>query len=141
MNVLIDYLRDLNWLAVVVATLAAFVAGFIWYSRGVFGNIWMKTAGLKEKDIKSANMGKSIVIGLVSTFVTATALAVVFDVLALSGALSGALLGVLVAVGFIVANKAMHDAFELKSATYFLVTGAGDIVALAVMGAVLGLFN
>lgn len=56
MDVLIDYVKQLNWLAVVLAAAAAFVVGFIWYSRGVFGKAWMKSAGLKEKDISSGDM-------------------------------------------------------------------------------------
>lgn len=141
MDVLMDYVNQLNWVAVIVAAVAAFAAGAVWYSNGVFGKRWQKGAGLSDKDLKSASMGKSMGGGFVVTLISAVALAVTFDVLALEGAVDGALLGALVALGFVVTNKVMHSLFELKSNDYILVTGAGDVVALAVMGAVLGLLR
>jgi hypothetical protein len=37
-----DVLGDLNWLAVIVATVAYFALGAIWYAPAVFGNLWMR---------------------------------------------------------------------------------------------------
>lgn len=141
MDVLIDYVNELNWVAVLVATVAAFVTGAIWYSKPLFMKPWMKGAGLSEKDINNGNPAKAMVAGAISTFVGAAALAVLFDVLALEGAMDGALLGAMVALGFIVTNKVMHNYFEQKSEQYTLITTTGDIVALAVMGGVLGLIS
>ena len=141
MDVLMDYVNELNWVAVVVAALAAFAVGAVWYSNALFAKPWMKGAKLTEKEMKNADMIKPMVVGLLTTFVGAAALAVLFDVLALSGAVDGALLGVLVAAGFIGTNKLMHNMFEIKSSNYTVITIAGDIVSLAVMGAVLGLFS
>lgn len=141
MDVLLDYVAELNWLAVLLSTVAAFVVGAVWYSQGVFGKQWMRGARLTEKELKNASMPKSIIGGALSTFVGAIALAVLFDVLALDGVVDGLMLGALTAIGFVVSNKVMHTLFELKPTNYILVTTAGDIVALAVMGAVLGLIR
>lgn len=139
MDVLMDYVGELNWVAVLAATVAAFAVGAVWYSKALFAKPWMKGAGLKEKDIEQADMVKSMVSGVVTTFIGAVAFAVLFDVLALDGVLDGALLGVMVAVGFIGTNKVMHNMFELKPTDYTVITVSGDIVTLAVMGAVLAL--
>lgn len=141
MDVLMDYVQDLNWVAVVVAALAAFAVGAVWYSEGVFGKAWMKAAGLKKEDAKKGNMPLIMGVSLVTVVVTSTALAVLFDVLALEGVVNGALLGALAAVGFIVSNKTMHSLFEQKPNDYLWITGLGDVVSLAVMGGVLGLFS
>src|SRR3546814_656433 len=45
-----------NWLGVVLAALAGFVVGGIWYGP-VMGKKWMGAVGLTEEDAKSANMG------------------------------------------------------------------------------------
>ena len=37
----------MNWLAVVVATVAFFVVGAIWYTA-LFGKIWQREVGLSE---------------------------------------------------------------------------------------------
>jgi len=141
MDVLIDYLNQLNWVAVLAAAVAAFLAGAIWYSQAVFGKQWMKGAGLTQKDVENPDMLKTMGGGFVTVVVSAVALAVVYDVFALEGVLDGVLLGALVALGFVVSNKVMHTLFEMKSNSYILITSAGDVVAFAVMGAVLGLLR
>lgn len=141
MDVLIDYLNQLNWIAVLAGTVAAFATGALWYSKALFLEPWMKGAGLSKKDVENPNMLKTMGGGFVSTLVSAIALAVVYDVLALDGVLDGLLLGVLVALGFVVSNKLMHTLFEMKPNSYILVTSAGDVVALGVMGAVIGLLR
>jgi hypothetical protein len=35
---LAQILSDINWLAVVIATAAAFMLGGLWYSKALFGN-------------------------------------------------------------------------------------------------------
>ena len=42
-----DVLGDLNWLAVIVATIAYFALGAIWYAPPVFGNLWMRAGGIQ----------------------------------------------------------------------------------------------
>ena len=37
---------DLNWLAVVVAAVAYFLLGGIWYAPPVMGNAWKKASGV-----------------------------------------------------------------------------------------------
>ncbi len=141
MEVLMDYIGQLNWIAVLAAAAAAFAVGAVWYSQSVFGKAWMKGAGLTKKQIDNPNMVKTMGGGAVTIFVSATALAVLYDVLALDSVFSGALLGVLVAGGFIVTNKLMHNFFEGKSSEYIMITALGDIVSIGVMGAVLGLLR
>lgn len=141
MEVLMDYVSELNWLAVLAGTVAAFVVGAVWYSQAVFGKQWMKGAGLTEKETKNADMVTPMVGGVVTTLISTIGLAVLFDVLALEGVLNGALLGAMVAVAFVVTNKVMHNLFEQKPSDYMLITISGDIVALAVAGAVLALLR
>src|SRR5690606_16925775 len=102
MEVLMDYVNQLNWVAALAGAVAAFAVGAVWYSQAVFGKQWMKGAGLSKKDIENPDVVKTLGGGALMTIVSAVALAVLFDVLALDSAVSGALLGVLVAVGFIV---------------------------------------
>ena len=45
-----------NWLGVVLAALAGFVVGGIWYGP-IMGKKWMGAVGLTEEQIKEGNMG------------------------------------------------------------------------------------
>jgi hypothetical protein len=64
-----------NWLAVLCASVAAFLIGWVWYSRKVFGSTWLVEVGLTEESLRQAKM--SLIFGgtFVLQFVAATALA------------------------------------------------------------------
>ena len=47
---------DVNWIAVILAALAGFVVGGIWYGP-VMGKKWMGAVGLTEEQIKEGSMG------------------------------------------------------------------------------------
>ena len=59
---------NINWIAILLAALSTLVVGFIWYNPKVFGNIWMKEAGLKEEDMKGVNMVKTFSLSIVYAF-------------------------------------------------------------------------
>lgn len=62
---------DINWLAVVLAAIAAFVVGGIWYGP-LFGKAWMVAAGKTEEELKATNPGRvfgpAFVLALLSSF-------------------------------------------------------------------------
>lgn len=137
MEVLLDYVSELNWLAVVVATAASFAVGAVWYTPALFGKAWMNAVGLKEKDTKNANMAQAMILTIAGTFVSAVAVGVLVQVLALTSVWQGATFGILVALSILSTNKLMQSQFELRPLMYNVITSGADIVALAVMGAIL----
>lgn len=141
MEVLLDYVSELNWLAVVVATLVSFGVGAMWYSQGLFGKVWMKSIGLKESDTKKASMAMPIILTLVGTFVAAVAMGVLVQVLALTSVWQGATFGIMIAVAFLATNKVMQAQFELRPLSYNVVTSAADVVTFALMGAILAVWR
>jgi hypothetical protein len=42
-----DVLSHLNWLAVLVAALAYFAVGALWYAPKVFGTVWATAGGIR----------------------------------------------------------------------------------------------
>ncbi len=140
MEVLLDYVSALNWVAVVVATLIAMVVGSVWYSPGLFGNAWMKSIGMKKKDFMNGSM-QPIVLAVVSSFVTAVALGVLLQVLELNTVWQGATFGILVALAFLATNKIMQAQFEKRPLSYNVVTSSADVVTFALMSAVLAVWR
>lgn len=53
---------ELNFYMVFVGGLVTLVLGFIWYSPALFGNVWMREAGLSEEQLKSGNMAKVFIL-------------------------------------------------------------------------------
>ena len=61
-----DFLSQVNWLAVLVATAAYFMLGALWYSKALFGTKW---AQLVKLDMTDPNLKKGFAGMMVSTFV------------------------------------------------------------------------
>lgn len=141
MEALMDYLSNLNWVAVLVASIAGFAVGAIWYSQAVMGKAWMKAAGIKQKDVKNADMAKPMIIGFTTVLVTAIALGVLVQPLALVTALQGATFGILIGLAFISTNKLMGNLFEQRNPSLFWINLGGDVLSLAVMGAILAVWR
>jgi len=59
---------NVNFLALLLAALSTLVVGFIWYNPRMFGNIWMKEAGLKEEDMNGSNMFKMLGLSFLYAF-------------------------------------------------------------------------
>lgn len=59
---------EINFLALLVASLSTLVVGFIWYNPKVFGTIWMKESGMTEEKIKGGNMIKTLLISFIFAF-------------------------------------------------------------------------
>jgi hypothetical protein len=49
---------EINFLAILSASVSALVVGFVWYNPKVFGNAWMKAAGMTDEQVKGGNMAK-----------------------------------------------------------------------------------
>src|SRR6266576_2435083 len=64
---------QVNWLAVVLATVSTMVVGSVWYAPQVFGKEWEKLAKIDPK--KRASAPRAIGITLVVSFISAYVLA------------------------------------------------------------------
>ena len=70
---------NLNYVAILVATVMSFLIGWLWYSPLLFGKPWMEAMGLTQEKIKQqqaeGGMGKMMAIGFCLAFLTAFYLA------------------------------------------------------------------
>ena len=112
-----------NWLAVGVGTVIAFMLGAAWYSPKMFGTKWAEGVGLKLESGATPPMA-AMLTQLVATF----SLAWVIGVLAVSHALFTAILVVLTLVAMIAAN----GMFAGKS-NYAIATECGFMSVLSVI--------
>ena len=56
---------EVNWIAIVVAALASFLLGGLWYSPVLFGKAWQREAGLTDEQLKNGNMAKIFGLALI----------------------------------------------------------------------------
>jgi len=113
----------LNWLAVVVGTLAAFMVGWLWYSPALFGKKWAKGSGVA---LDSAN--KMPVAAMVSQLIALFCLAMVIGLTATSDSLITAIFAIL-AVAFMVFS---NGGFSKKS-NYAMAVDLGHAVVSGIV--------
>ena len=99
--VLFELFGDLNWLAVIVAALAYWILGAIWFSKALFQDQWQAATGVEMGQPTATQ----IVGNLVTWFVSALALALIAEGTMADNAWDGIVLGFVASVGFIGMNR------------------------------------
>lgn len=129
-------ISQLNYWAILAAALSTFLIGGLWYSPAVFGKAWMRENGFTESELKKGNMtkifGLSFFLGLIASINLAMFLGT--D----TGAGMGAFYGFLAGLGWVTTFIGTHYLFERKSFTLFLINAGYSVVALTVMGVIIG---
>jgi hypothetical protein len=132
-------LTEINYLAVIVAALASFAIGGLWYAPFLFGNIWRKEAGISEEKAKQANMikifGLSFLLALVISFILAAFLGPDSDLV--WGIIAGGLAG----IGWATASLGIQYLFEGRSFKLFLINGGYQAVSYMVAGGIIGVWH
>jgi Protein of unknown function (DUF1761) len=130
----------INYLAVIVATVAAFALGGLWYSPLLFARQWVKAHGYTEERVKEMQKtaGKAYVISAFCQLLIALALAVIAGYLHLDHLVQGLKLGFLGWAGFALPLGRMANVFSDKPITVFYIDTGYQLVYLIVMGAIIG---
>lgn len=128
---ILDYLGDLNWLAVIVAAIAWFAFSAIWYSVPPLSNAWMRAAKVTPGD------GPPLVTLLVPTFigylVTTVVIALLARAVGASELIDGLSLGIVLGIGFGVIGALVVQIYEQKGGSYWLINGVNAIIAYSIV--------
>ena len=127
---------EINILAVLAATVAHQIIGTVWYGV-LFGKLWMRARGVRQEDL-GAGAAQAIVVSTVAALVMALALAVLLTVPERVDLATGLTIGAIAGVGFVATTTVINGVYENRSWTLIVLYAAYEIVALAVMGAILG---
>jgi Protein of unknown function (DUF1761) len=134
---------DINYWAVLLATLSTMVVGAIWYTPKVFGNYWMKAAGVKPSGRVSDAVGPIITTVIVS-FVTAWVLAGAVDIshrfYGGNYLINALVTAVLLWAGFTAARFITHDAFDQRPSGLTVLNIAHELVTVIVMAVIIGVW-
>lgn len=129
---------NINWLAVLVATIAYFMLGAIWYSKALFGVKWASLVGI---GMNNPDKGKRMAQMMIGTFVlilvTSVGLALLINRIDLHLLPSGIKLGLITGLCFATTSVAISFIYESRpTALYFIDCGyhlAGHIIAAIIM--------
>ena len=127
--------ESIDWWAVLVAGLAGFAVGGLWFSKLLFARPWMKEMGFSEADAKQGDAGRLLGGAALLTVLCAYPLA---RLAWRGGGWEGGLkVGLLVgsAVAF---AMGVDYLFERRSLRLWLITGGHQLVTFTVMGTIIG---
>ena len=134
------HVTDLNWVGVVAAAVAGLIIGIIWYAPQVFGKRWAAAAGV-ELLSPSRVPPMTIALSVVGALVTAFVLAVLIKAVGATSMADAGIVGFLAWLGFVVTWTLNAVTFERKPWMYWYINAGQGLVALVVMGEVIGFFN
>ena len=139
-----DTLGDLNWLAVIVAALAYFVLGGIWYAPPVFGKAWSAAAGFKEP-AEGETPGSAIYIApLIGDIIAAIAVGMLAAASGTDTLAEGLVLGLVTGIGIagvIIGTTAVFESNKPSSSTWFWITAAYHLVGFVLLGVIIGIWQ
>ncbi|OEK02415.1 hypothetical protein BFP97_13180 [Roseivirga sp. 4D4] len=130
----------INWLAVIVAAVAFFALGAVWYGP-IFGKTWQKGVGLSDDDMKNANMGKLFGSAFIFALIISVGMAIFFYGFGENpdmNATYGATMGLMTGIFFLFPSISMNYLFARKSAGLMLIDSGYHIVAYTIVGIILG---
>lgn len=134
---------SINWLAVVLATVAAMAIGSVWYGP-LFGQKWMKLVGLKKKDIEGDSwtpMYVMVVLAFVQAYILSHFIVYAsFFYPDLSGIVIGLITGFWAWVGFSGVAIVSNHMFSKRSNELIKIDAGNPLVTLLVSGAIIGAF-
>ena len=128
-----DALGELNWLAVIVATVVYFALGGLWYARPVFGDAWMKSAGIVMQE--GQRPGPAIYLTPLATgFISVTAIAMLAAATGSDTFGEGIVLGLVVGLGIAVMITAVEATFGTRPqpGPWFVINGAYQLLGLLI---------
>ncbi len=130
---LFDALSELNWLAVIVAALAYWILGAIWFSPPLFRKQWQEATG---KDM-SMPEPKQIVGNLLLWFIAALGMAMIANRIGADDALDGTVLGFVASFGFIGTNRINEGLYMGTDKKLMMVNAPYTLLGFVIMGIIL----
>jgi hypothetical protein len=131
--------QNLNWLAIIVAAVSAFVLGSLWYSPLMFARRWMKETGITEEATKSINMTKIFSLAFLLSFIAAFFLAMFIG--PESGGIFGTMAGFMAGLGWVFTFMGISYLFEARTMAHFLINSLYSVASLTLMGFIIGVWQ
>jgi hypothetical protein len=126
-----------NYLAVVVAAIAYFLLGYLWYGV-LFNKPWMALEHMTIEQAKSVSPVVPYIVSFLLELLVAYSLALLCIWRNANTASRGASVGVLVWIGFVGPIALMNYMFEMRPRALYAINEFYPLAGLILMGAILG---
>ena len=126
----------MNWVAIVIAAIAQFIIGWIWYGP-LFGKTWMSMMGMSQQSMSREGMRKTMTLTFIGSLVTAAVLSMLVGWMGAKTLGAGIAAGFWAWLGFVATVTLGGVLFAKMSWNLYILNNAYQLVSLAVMGAIL----
>ncbi|MDX8031521.1 DUF1761 domain-containing protein [Lentzea sp. BCCO 10_0856] len=136
-------LGDLNWLAVIVATIVYFGLGALWYAEFLFGKAWQKAMGWDGNAPEGAG-AVIYLVPLVTCFVATLATAMLAAATGTDTVGEGVVLAIVVGIGVsasVLAVTGMFDATKPAAMTSVAISAGYHFAGLLLASVILALWR
>ncbi len=127
----------LNWWAILLATVAAFALGGLWYGP-MFGKAWLAALGKSADELQPSP--QPFIISAVTALVTCVVVAALMHGLNMTGLASGLLFGFITGIGFIAAAMASDAAFCGWGWKLWAIQAGYRVAYSVLMGGIIGVW-
>jgi hypothetical protein len=133
-----ELFSQINLMAVLVAAVAYFMLGALWYSKPFFGSKWAAAVGMDMNDPdKGKGMGKMMAGTFLLIIVTGIGIALLVNRIDLTSLVSGLKLGLITGICFATTAVSISFIYESRpAALYFIDCGyhlAGHLIAAIIL--------
>lgn len=125
----------INYLAILVAAVATFALGAVWYIA--FQTPWMELSGVTEEQSGSGG-ASTFIISFITYLLAAYAMALLLQSMHVTTLQTGALTGALIGAFIVGGNIFTNNAYELKPMGLSVLNAGFSAISFAAMGAILG---
>lgn len=132
------FFSQLNWLAILAATIAYFILGAIWYSKALFANKWvvLHKIDMNDPDIRKG-LGALMFGSFIMMVVITLGLAILIERIQLHFWMSGLKLGLITGGAFAFTAISINNLYTRKPLTLHLIDGGyhlvGHIIAAIIL--------
>ena len=130
---------EVNWLAVLAATVAAFVLGGLWYSPLLFARKWQAAAGLSDEQANSGSPALIFGGSFVLAFIAAACFAFFLGPRPELGFAASA--GLAAGLCWVATSFGINGLFQREKASLVLINAGYHTLQFTLIGLILGLWH
>ena len=129
-------LGALNWLAVVMTAVAAYVLGAVYYMA--LARPWMAAANLTREQIEGSDNKTAYGLAALASAIGAVVLAILIQATGAANAAEGLLLGLVMGIIVTGVGQIPNYAFQFRGAKLFVIDAGYPLLQMLLGGAILG---
>jgi len=132
---------EVNWWAILLATASSTAVGALWYARPVFGDAWMRAAGVSEKHMRRGMlipMMLTLLMSLLTAYMLAHFSFLSHEFFGDSFFVDAVQTAFLIWVGFTVTTLVTHYSFERRPTRLIWLNVGNRFMTVIAMGMIIG---